>query len=306
MKITMRKILFVLLLAAFNTIEAAHITDKLLVGFYEEPDEATQPSRVLPSGTPVEVIKKEGAFSQVRLSDSSVGWIKTNYITNEKPAKAMVLELQAKTADLQEKLKKTEQELKAARAAAASGGGEVQKLKQELAQVREQLAQANDKIEELQKADMPVDEKVAALEKELDVAAEALEESKTESMLLRDQLKMLTGEAAAGKVGEARIVDLETRLATALKALEESKKSDSAKESELLRVQQANRALWERITEAAELLGTAEKMEPPEPVTEEGSSWWYLLLSLLALGGFVIGVAFKDYLVRRRYGGFRI
>jgi hypothetical protein len=47
-------------------------------------------------------------------------------------------------------------------------------------------------------------------------------------------------------------------------------------------------------------------MEMPEPTPEEKVSWWYLLIPLVLLGGFVIGIAFKDYLVRRRYGGFRM
>jgi SH3 domain protein len=301
----MPRIIPVLLLIAASALEAAHITDKLVVGFYEEPDESTQPTRVLSSGTPLEVLKREGAFSQVRLSDRTVGWIKTDYITSDKPAKAVVLELQAKTADLQQQLRTKEKELKTLRAAAASSDKkEVEKLEQELKNVRQQLTDANKKIDELQKAAKPDDSKIVALEKELDVAAKALEESKTESMLLRDQLKMLTGEAAAGKAGETRIAELEAELAAATKALDQVTENNSSREPELLRLQKANQALRNRIAEAAELLGSAEQLTTQE--LEEPLSWWYLLLPLLAVIGFLAGIAFKDYPVRRRYGGFRI
>jgi SH3 domain protein len=303
MKQTMQRIILTLLLIAATTVQAAHITDKLLVGFYEEPDESTQPTRVLSSGAPIEVLKREGDFSQVRLFDGSVGWIKTDYVTNDKPAKAIVLELQAKTGELQQQLRKQEQELKTLRAAAAEGKDTAQ-LERELESVRQQLAEANKKIEELRAADGPADEKTLELEKELNAAAKALEESRAESMLLRDQLKMLTGEAAAGKAGQARILELETELAAANKALEESAQSNLSKEPELLRLQQANLALRKRISDAAALLGSAEEIDAQE--LGASFSWWYLLLPLLAIGGFLAGVAVKDYLVRRRYGGFRI
>jgi SH3 domain protein len=313
MKSTMRRIIPALLLIATTGLQAAHITDKLLVGFYEKPDESTQPERVLSSGTPLEVLKREGPFTQVRLSDRSVGWIKTDYVTNDKPAKAIVLELQAKTGDLQQQLKKKDQELKALRATASSDGKDVAQLEQELKKSKQQLAEANKKIDELGAADKPDDSKIAELEKELDTTSKALEESKTESMLLRDQLKMLSGEVVAGQAGETRITELETELATAAKALEDAQQSSSSREPELLRLQEANQALQktnqalqQRINEAATLLGSVEEITVPEQESEESLSWWYLLLPLLAVIGFVAGVAFKDYLVRRRYGGFRI
>jgi SH3 domain protein len=297
---------------AATTLQAAHITDKLLVGFYEEPDETTQPTRVLSSGTPVEVLKREGAFSQVRLSDRSVGWIRTDYVTNDKPAKAIVLELQAKTGDLQQQLKKKDQELKALRAAAAPADKKkVEELERALKKTKQQLADANKKIAELGKTGKPDDSKILELEKELDTTAKALEESKTESMLLRDQLKLLSGEVVAGQTSDSRIAELETELAETATALENARQSNTSKEPELLRLQQENQALQKtnlalhkRITDAAELLGPVEEIDIQE--LEEPVSWWYLLLPLLAIVGFVGGVAVKDYLIRRRYGGFRI
>jgi SH3 domain protein len=306
MKTITRRIIPLLLLIAATAPEAAHITDKLLVGFYEQPDETTQPTRVLSSGTPLEVLKREGAFSQVRLSDRSVGWIKTDYITSDKPAKAIVLELQAKTADLQQQLRKKEKELKALRATASSDGKDVAQLEQELKKTRQQLAEAKKKIDELGAADKPDDSKIVELEKELDSTRKALEEQKTEAMLLQKQLKMLSGEVVAGKADETRISELETALAAATKALEQARQNNVSREPELLRLQKTNQALQERIAEAAELLGSAEQIEVQEAEPEEQGIWRYLLLPLLALGGFVGGITFKNYLVRRRYGGFRI
>jgi len=95
-----------------HAVQSAHITDKLLAGFYEQPDSASQPLKVLPSGTPVEALKKLAGFTQVRLGDNSEGWIESRYISDSKPAKVMLLELQAKHGQTKQQLRLLEKELK--------------------------------------------------------------------------------------------------------------------------------------------------------------------------------------------------
>ncbi|MEJ2530117.1 MAG: TIGR04211 family SH3 domain-containing protein, partial [Gammaproteobacteria bacterium] len=109
----MRRI-FIVLLLAVSSAQAAHITDKLLVGLYAKPEGSTKPIKVLPSGTPLEILEQKGAYSRVRLGDGKDGWVKSVYISKEKPARAMLLELQAKLGTLQNKLQQTEKDLKAA------------------------------------------------------------------------------------------------------------------------------------------------------------------------------------------------
>jgi SH3 domain protein len=79
---------------------AAYITDKLLAGFYGSPDLTAEPIRALPNGTPMEVLEELGKLSRIRLGDNSEGWVETRFVTQEKPAKTMLLELQAKYATL--------------------------------------------------------------------------------------------------------------------------------------------------------------------------------------------------------------
>ena len=78
----------------------AYITDKLLAGFYAAPDLTTKPLRALPNDTPMEILEETGNLSRVRLGDNSEGWVETRFITQEKPARMMLLELQAKYASL--------------------------------------------------------------------------------------------------------------------------------------------------------------------------------------------------------------
>jgi len=95
-----------------HAAQGAHITDKLLAGFYEQPDTASQPLKVLPSGTPVEALKKRAGFTRVRLGDNSEGWVESRYISDSKPAKVLLLELQAKHGQIKRQLRQAERELK--------------------------------------------------------------------------------------------------------------------------------------------------------------------------------------------------
>ncbi len=75
---------------------AAHITDKLVVGMYAQASPEGSPLKLLSSGTPIEVLQTKDGYTQVRLADDTEGWVSSSYITEEKPAKAMLAETQAK------------------------------------------------------------------------------------------------------------------------------------------------------------------------------------------------------------------
>jgi len=104
--------MFGLLVMQAHSIQGAHITDKLLAGFYQQPDATSEPIKVLTSGTPVELLNKRAGFSRVRLGDNSEGWVESRYISDSKPAKVMLLELQAKHGRMKQQLQRAERELK--------------------------------------------------------------------------------------------------------------------------------------------------------------------------------------------------
>ena len=85
--------------------QAAHVTDKLLAGFYAEAGTDALPLRALPSGTPLEVLERGDNFIRVRLSDGAEGWIEAQYVSEEKPARAMLVEAQARNGELQKEMK---------------------------------------------------------------------------------------------------------------------------------------------------------------------------------------------------------
>ncbi|OOZ36586.1 TIGR04211 family SH3 domain-containing protein [Solemya velesiana gill symbiont] len=237
----MKKTLLILLLTLWATlVQGAHITDKLLVGIYGKPDATTEPLKVLTSGTPVEILEKKNGFSKVRLGDDTVGWMETNYITSEKPAKVKLLELQAKTGSLQQQLREAEKELKQLRSSQAT-------------------------------APAPTDTE----------SPKALTEAKA-------QIEQLTGELAAAKVALEQ-------------ARQESGTQDSLLEAE-------NRVLKERISKAATALRNELPTGPP-PTPTNGyrfSAWHLAVLVVIILVSFISGIAYKNYGISRRYGGFKI
>lgn len=118
--------LLTLVLAGLLTgwVWGAHITDKLVVGLYPAPKVEGQPLRLLSSGTPLEVLRRQDGFAEVRLADDETGWIESEYVTEEKPAKAMLLETQARLRQMGLELAKLRGESAAPGADSGQGPGE--------------------------------------------------------------------------------------------------------------------------------------------------------------------------------------
>lgn len=224
------RLIILALCAAALPLRAAHITDKLVVGLYPGPSAEGTPSRLLSSGTPLDVLDRKDGFTQVRLADDASGWVESTYITDEKPAMAMLLETQAK----------------------------LRLMGMELAAMRERQGGAD-----------------AAPSTTAD--APSVQEARMR-------------QALAG--AEARIAELEQRLAA-------TPDGDPA--------QQRLQELQGRVDQALRLL--AEGQEPIATTASRGvvaryQTWIVGLITLLL--GFGGGVAFIDYRIRRRYGGFRL
>lgn len=313
----MRRILFVLLLV-IGSAQAAHITDKLLVGLYDKPDSSTKPIKVLPSGTPLEILEQKDTFSRVRLGDGMEGWVKSVYISKEKPARAMLLELQAKLGTLQNKLQQAEKELKTAQATADPKlGGEIDKLKAEFTKAQERLALANSALQNeqqetkrlsalLKQADAKGSaDQIKALEKRLSSSDEELKATLHEARLLQDLLKK------TDQTASKRIAALEQELLQTRNMLEEEKNKPSKVN---LSLTEQNTELKKRLGQVSAILGAP----LPEVDLEGGSGFsfnldfdlglgmWALIIAVLLLVGFIGVIAYRYHSSRQRYGGYRI
>lgn len=146
---TLHPVLFILLLLGLlGPVGAAHITDKLVVGIYADPGLEGSPTKLLSSGTPLEVLQNKGDLVQVRLADDIQGWIESRYVTEEKPAKAMLLETQTR-------LRAVNMELQALKSNREAVGSPVPAPKQapsaREAQLRQALTAAESRIAELER-----------------------------------------------------------------------------------------------------------------------------------------------------------
>ncbi len=259
---------FLLLLLVALPLQAAHITDELLVGLYPRAESTfSDPIKSLTSGTPVEELKTAGAFTQVRLGNGQVGWVKTAYITQEKPAKAKLLEMQAKLGELQQQLRDTESELKEAKKAAsqtksgadpeqlASAQKKVAELEKSLKAEKEQVAKLKSDLSAAQKAstasaDKSSAQRIAQLESELAATKKTLKESaanmdkasaqqiqQLESELAAARKAQKEGIAKADQASAKRISQLESELAITRKTLQESKAKSDASAKQIIQLE---------------------------------------------------------------------
>ncbi len=123
--------------------ETAYIIDKLLVGIHKEKELNSAIVKVVPTGTPLEVLKREGDFAQVRTTEGLNGWVDSSYIMLKKPAQLTVLDLQARLSSSEKVLKAAKKKIKTldTRLAKTKNGkatlAELEKLQARIAELEE-------------------------------------------------------------------------------------------------------------------------------------------------------------------------
>jgi hypothetical protein len=123
-------LLLMALLAASAAAGTAYVSDELVLGVYTEQNSQGQRLATLHSGASVDTLGVNGEFTQVRLNDGTIGWVKSAYLTTREPATVRVKQL--------------EEELDRRRAttpalAEAAARSEVEQLKRELAAKQSEL-----------------------------------------------------------------------------------------------------------------------------------------------------------------------
>lgn len=94
-----------------GSASATHITDRLAVGLYDQPND-TEPRQILTSGTPLEILERGERLCRVQLVDGTQGWLECQYLTTEKPARALLLESQAQNGQLRRQIEDLEATVK--------------------------------------------------------------------------------------------------------------------------------------------------------------------------------------------------
>jgi SH3 domain protein len=122
------------LLTARVTAATAYVSDELVLGVYSEQNNQGQRLTTLHSGASVETLAANGDFTQVRLNDGTIGWVKSAYLTTQVPAVVRIKQLQ----DELDRSRATTPAL-----AEAAARSELEQLKRELAAKQTELMAAN-------------------------------------------------------------------------------------------------------------------------------------------------------------------
>jgi len=128
--------------------ESVFIIDQVEAGLHETPEVSSPILKLLPTGSRLEVMAREGARVQVRDDAGTVGWIDQRFLMPSKPTRQLLNEAEAE-------LERTRAELRRLRDQQANGDdkaapAELQRLQAELAAERKQVAKLRSRIGELE------------------------------------------------------------------------------------------------------------------------------------------------------------
>jgi SH3 domain protein len=73
--------------------ETLYVTDRLAAELYPAPRAAGKPIRLLPTGTSLQVLSRQGDFVRVRSGDGNTGWIHRQRLQEDMPAQVLLLSL---------------------------------------------------------------------------------------------------------------------------------------------------------------------------------------------------------------------
>ena len=135
-----RRVLFgmaLLLLAGLVNAQTMYVTDRILLGVHQSPQEDSVLLESVVSGTEVEVTGTQVAFSKIKLPDGTEGWVSSAFLKQEKPAVAEVDELYKKYQEASKTLEQLNEQ--------------ISKKDRELQVRRDELSNAKTTIRELKK-----------------------------------------------------------------------------------------------------------------------------------------------------------
>jgi SH3 domain protein len=152
--------------------ETGFIIDKVEVGLHQDKSADSPILKLLPTGTRLEILARDGKQAQVRDPEGVVGWIDARYLTGDKSTRQLLTEAEAEITRLKS-------ELQAAQSATATQNPaqlealrqENEKLKQQLISEKLKAGELQAELTELRKQAVPADitvlkDQIAALKSE--------------------------------------------------------------------------------------------------------------------------------------------
>jgi len=147
-------VLIALLFAAAGACaQSIYITDQIRAGLHEEKQLDSPIIKTVPTGTALEIIKREEQVSFVREPGGATGWIDNSYLVEENPGTPPDVKAQKQIAQLEEELANARKEIRSLKAQVpreAQPSTDVQELRDRNKELQTRLNEEKLKVGELQ------------------------------------------------------------------------------------------------------------------------------------------------------------
>lgn len=156
-----------LLACQLASAETKYVTDDLKLALHAQEGSKGKLLKRLQSGTRLEVLEESGLFAKVRTPDGIIGWTKAGFLMTDKPARARVIELEQKQAELEKTLQKAQEQLTNSNKLATELRAEKIQTALELAGHKEKKEDDSGLIETLTQENTDLQERIRSLENSL-------------------------------------------------------------------------------------------------------------------------------------------
>lgn len=269
--------IIIVLFFSFNLAQAQemYITDRVILGVHQNADENSVLVDSLPSGSKVEILTTDADFSKVKLDSGVEGWIKTEFLIKEKPS---LLKLGEVTSNLNVITK----ELKILKERSV-------KRERDLQTREDQVANSKSTIKDLKKQ----------LKQTQTALTNISSGSATTTTISTENSAEL--EYANSKIEELQKQIEELQNAAILENVEQDEPTKAQLNAEI-------KKLLMRIKVAKANLSGEEIPSPEElaAIQPQMPRWYWVLLAVMVILGFILGILFIDYMHRKKHGGFRL
>jgi SH3 domain protein len=193
-------ILTLCLAATAAAAETVYVTDQLRAGLHEEKRLESPILKTVPTGTPLEIIKREDEATFVRDPDGASGWIDNSYLLAENPGTPAEVEARNRIRELEQQLEAANQEIRTLEARApreAPEPADVQELRSRISQLQADLKAEKLKAGELQ-VQMAELRKRLGMDNEKEALYDEIEDLKEKNKELEVRLAQTREESEAG------------------------------------------------------------------------------------------------------------
>jgi SH3 domain protein len=179
-------LVLILLIPVTGMAATKYVSDHLVITLRTGQGNQFQIIKTLPSGTLLTVLEEtQTGYTQVRTSDGTEGWVRTQYLSDDPPAAEELAKAQDKLGKLQDKLTKVQTELSDLRKQKATLDSEHNKLLTENKATTDELAKLSQIAahpKELESENIDLREKFAKMSDEFNLI-------KQENQVLKDRSK---------------------------------------------------------------------------------------------------------------------